>query len=57
MIVARECKASMKASPPAPVRPTPLLGEHSADVLAEAGLDAQEVEALLASGAALAESG
>jgi len=38
-------------------RPTPLLGEHSADVLAEAGADAAEIEALLASGAVLAERG
>ena len=40
---------------PSPARPTPLLGEHSADVLAEAGLDAGEIEALLASGAVLSE--
>ena len=38
-------------------RPTPLLGEHSADVLAEAGLDEGEIEALFASGAVLAERG
>ena len=38
-------------------RPTPLLGEHSADVLAEAGADAAEIEALFASGAVLAETG
>ena len=38
-------------------RPTPLLGEHSADVLAEAGVDAGEIEALFASGAVLAERG
>ena len=38
-------------------RPTPLLGEHSADVLAEAGAGADEIEALLASGAVLAERG
>ncbi len=38
-------------------RPTPLLGEHSADVLAEAGLDESEIEALFASGAVLAERG
>ena len=42
---------------PSAARPTPLLGEHSADVLAEAGLDEGEVEALLASGAVLAEGG
>ncbi len=36
-------------------RPTPLLGEHSADVLAEAGAGADEIEALFASGAILAE--
>ncbi len=40
-----------------PARPTPLLGEHSTDVLAEAGLEADEIEALLASGAALAARG
>ena len=38
-------------------RPTPLLGEHSADVLAEAGAGADEIEALFASGAVLAERG
>ena len=38
-------------------RPTPLLGEHSADVLAEAGAGADEIEALFASGAILSERG
>ncbi|MCY3669600.1 MAG: CoA transferase, partial [Alphaproteobacteria bacterium] len=42
---------------PSAARPTPLLGEHSADVLAEAGADAGEIEALFASGAVLAETG
>ncbi len=42
---------------PSAARPTPLLGEHSADVLAEAGMDAGGIEALLASGAVLAERG
>ena len=42
---------------PSAARPTPLLGEHSADVLAEAGADTAEIEALFASGAVLAETG
>ena len=42
---------------PSAARPTPLLGEHSADVLAEAGADAAEIETLFASGAVLAETG
>ena len=42
---------------PSAARPTPLLGEHSAAVLAEAGAGADEIEALLASGAVLAERG
>ena len=42
---------------PPPARPTPLLGEHSAEVLAEAGLEAGEIEALFASGAAPAARG
>ena len=42
---------------PSAARPTPLLGEHGADVLAEAGADAAEIEALFASGAVLAETG
>lgn len=37
-------------------RPTPLLGEHTADVLAEAGLSQTEIAALFDSGAALTES-
>jgi len=36
--------------------PTPLLGEQTADVLAEAGLKPDEIEALFANGAALAET-
>ena len=42
---------------PSAARPTPLLGEHSADVLAEAGVDEGEIEALIASGAVLAARG
>ncbi len=42
---------------PSAARPTPLLGEHSADVLGESGADAAEIEALFASGAVLAETG
>ena len=42
---------------PSAARPTPLLGEHSADVLAEAGAGAAEIDALFASGAVLAETG
>ena len=33
-------------------RPAPALGEHTAEVLGEAGLSPQEVDALLSSGAA-----
>ena len=43
------------AAPPA--RPTPLLGEHGAEALAEAGLEPAEIEALFASGALLREEG
>ena len=42
---------------PSAARPTPLLGEHSADVLSEAGVDESEIEALIASGAVLAARG
>jgi alpha-methylacyl-CoA racemase len=38
-------------STPAPLRPAPTLGEHSADVLAEAGLTAEDIAALRAAGA------
>jgi crotonobetainyl-CoA:carnitine CoA-transferase CaiB-like acyl-CoA transferase len=36
-------------------KPTPLLGEQTAEVLAEAGLNEQDIEALFKSGAALTE--
>jgi len=39
------------ASPPSPGGPAPRLGEHSVDVLIEAGFDQASVEALIASGA------
>jgi crotonobetainyl-CoA:carnitine CoA-transferase CaiB-like acyl-CoA transferase len=35
-----------------PTRPAPALGEHTAEVLAEAGFSTEEVEALLEAGAA-----
>ncbi len=38
-------------------RPTPLLGEHNAEVLAEAGLDKDEIEALAMAGAVHAGRG
>ena len=37
-------------------RPTPLLGEHTRDVLAEAGLSPDEIDRLFADGAAVAET-
>lgn len=37
---------------PGPTRPTPRLGEHSSEVLREAGFSAEEVQAMFASGAA-----
>jgi alpha-methylacyl-CoA racemase len=37
--------------PPAPPRPAPKLGEHSAEVLAEAGLTPEDIAALRAAGA------
>ncbi|MNQ84518.1 Bile acid-CoA hydrolase [compost metagenome] len=40
-------------SPPAVVRQAPRLGEHSAEVLAEAGYSATQIEALAAQGATL----
>ena len=43
--------------PPRPRAPTPLLGEHGAEALAEAGLEPAEIEALFASGALLREEG
>jgi formyl-CoA transferase len=39
------------ATPPAPPRLAPVRGEHSTEVLREAGYTAAEIEALLASGA------
>jgi crotonobetainyl-CoA:carnitine CoA-transferase CaiB-like acyl-CoA transferase len=41
---------SMSATPPAVYRPAPLAGEHSRDVLAELGLPAERIEALVADG-------
>jgi alpha-methylacyl-CoA racemase len=40
-------------SAPAPVRAAPRLGQHTREVLAEAGLDAAAIDALLAAGTAL----
>jgi len=41
------------ATPGAVARPAPLLGEHTREVLAEAGFDGTEIERLIASGAAI----
>lgn len=38
------------------VRPSPLLGEHTREILAEAGYGADEAEAMIAAGAAIAPS-
>ena len=44
------------ANPPSAPAPAPRLGQHTVEVLREAGLDAGEVERMLASGAARAEA-
>ncbi len=41
------------AEPPAEVRPAPGMGQHTREIFAEAGFDAEEIEALLAAGAAV----
>jgi len=41
------------ATPGAVARPAPLLGEHTREVLAEAGLDGSEIERLIKNGAAI----
>ncbi len=43
-------------TPGAVTRPAPLLGEHTREVLAEAGLDGSEIEELIKSGAAISAS-
>lgn len=43
---------SMSATPPAIARPAPLVGEHSAEILAEAGLDDDAIRALIEAGVA-----
>ena len=40
-------------TPGAVTRPAPLLGEHTREVLAEAGLDGSKIEELIKSGAAI----
>jgi crotonobetainyl-CoA:carnitine CoA-transferase CaiB-like acyl-CoA transferase len=44
----------LSASPGSVRRPAPLLGQHTREVLAEFGFSSQEIEALLADGAAVA---
>jgi len=43
----------LSASPGKVVRPAPLLGQHTREVLAEFGFSASEIEALVNSGAAV----
>jgi crotonobetainyl-CoA:carnitine CoA-transferase CaiB-like acyl-CoA transferase len=42
----------LSRTPADPTRPAPALGEHTAEVLGQAGLSEQEIAALLDSGAA-----
>jgi len=44
--------STWSATQPGPTRPTPRLGEHSREVLREAGFSEEEVQAMFASGAA-----
>jgi len=44
--------STWSATQPGPTRPTPRLGEHSREVLQEAGFSDEEVQAMFASGAA-----
>ena len=46
----------LSASPGQVTRPAPLLGQHTREVLAEFGFSSSEIEALVASGAALANA-
>jgi crotonobetainyl-CoA:carnitine CoA-transferase CaiB-like acyl-CoA transferase len=54
----RQLGAPVKLSrtPADPTRPAPAFGEHTEQVLAEAGYSAEEVAAMLASGAAAGPS-
>jgi crotonobetainyl-CoA:carnitine CoA-transferase CaiB-like acyl-CoA transferase len=49
--------STWSATQPAASRPAPRLGEHSVEVLLEAGCTEQEIQAMLTSGAAYAEEG
>lgn len=48
------CPVKFSAAESGPVRGAPLLGEHTREVLAELGYTREEIEALLAEGAAIA---
>jgi crotonobetainyl-CoA:carnitine CoA-transferase CaiB-like acyl-CoA transferase len=47
------CPIKFSATPSQVVRPAPMLGQHTSEVLGEFGFNTGEIRALLASGAAL----
>jgi crotonobetainyl-CoA:carnitine CoA-transferase CaiB-like acyl-CoA transferase len=55
-IQSMRCPMTWTESVPGPARPAPRQGEHTREVLAQAGLSDSEIDALLATGAAVAGS-
>lgn len=50
-IIETAVPSEWSGTPPAPATPVPLLGQHTLEVLGEAGFSAAEIDALLAAGA------